>query len=221
MVDSRSRARSRRRLHGRSERRCIVIPVTIPRRSRVRPSQRLRRHGEVRLYTDRPATPEEKLARARDAVCLVNTRGTIKWPREALLALPRLRWPPSRDRHRLFVSSRRGKGHRHLQASREDRADRRRGRRRPHAGRGRARALPHGRQGRPVGRRGRRLFPGQALGMVGTGDQRVMTRLGRALGIDVVAWTFHPEPRARGARRPLRPAREPSERRTWCRSTSG
>ena len=52
---------------------------------------RLRRHGEVRLYTDRPATPEEKIARARDAVCLVNTRGAIKWPREALAALPRLR----------------------------------------------------------------------------------------------------------------------------------
>ena len=70
----------------------IVIPGDDPPQIQGSPHlDRLRRHGEVRLYTDRPATPDEKIARARDAVCLVNTRGAIKWPREALLALPRLR----------------------------------------------------------------------------------------------------------------------------------
>ncbi len=70
----------------------IVIPGDDPPQIQGSPHlERLRRYGEVRLHTDRPATPEEKLARARDAVCLVNTRGAIKWPREALAALPRLR----------------------------------------------------------------------------------------------------------------------------------
>src|SRR5215475_11470668 len=70
----------------------IVIPGDDPPQIQDSPHlDRLRRYGEVRLYTERPATPEEKLARARDAVCLVNTRGAVKWPREALEALPRLR----------------------------------------------------------------------------------------------------------------------------------
>jgi len=70
----------------------IVIPGDDPPQLQGSPHlERLRRYGEVRLHTDRPATTEDKLARARDAVCLVNTRGAIKWPREALLALPRLR----------------------------------------------------------------------------------------------------------------------------------
>jgi len=39
--------------------------------------ERLRRYGEVRLYTDRPASLEERIDRARDAVCLVNTRDAV------------------------------------------------------------------------------------------------------------------------------------------------
>src|SRR3990172_5340538 len=52
---------------------------------------RLKPYGEVILYTDRPKSLAEQLARAKDAVCLMNTRGAVKWPAEALRALPKLR----------------------------------------------------------------------------------------------------------------------------------
>ena len=49
----------------------IVIPGDDPPQLQGSPHlERLRRYGEVRLHTDRPATAEEKLARARDAVWL-------------------------------------------------------------------------------------------------------------------------------------------------------
>ena len=70
----------------------IVVPGDDPPQLQGSPHlERLRRHGTVRLHADRPATLEEKLARARDAVCLLNTRGAVKWPAEALRGLPRLR----------------------------------------------------------------------------------------------------------------------------------
>jgi hypothetical protein len=39
--------------------------------------ERLRAYGEVRLFTDRPETVEEKVHRARDAICLINSRGSL------------------------------------------------------------------------------------------------------------------------------------------------
>jgi D-3-phosphoglycerate dehydrogenase len=53
--------------------------------------ERLRAHGEVVLYRDRPATADEKVRRCRDAVCLMNSRSALKWPGEVLRQLPRLR----------------------------------------------------------------------------------------------------------------------------------
>ena len=177
----------------------IVIPGDDPPQIQGSPHlERLRRHGEVRLYTDRPATPEEKLARARDAVCLVNTRGAIKWPREALLALPRLKMATvcgiGTDSFDLVAARERGivicnipgktapivaehafglmlavAKRAHYQTAR----------------------LKGGRWGGVDNV----YLQGKTLGVVGTGAiGGVMARLGRALGMDVVAWTFHPEP---------------------------
>jgi phosphoglycerate dehydrogenase-like enzyme len=70
----------------------IVIPADEPPQLQGSPHlDRLRRHGEVALYPDRPATAEEKVRRARDADCLINSRGSVKWPGEILRQLPRLR----------------------------------------------------------------------------------------------------------------------------------
>ena len=177
----------------------IVIPGDDPPQIQGSPHlERLRRHGEVRLYTDRPATSEEKLARARDAVCLVNTRGAIKWPREALLALPRLKMATvcgiGTDSFDLAAARERGivicnipgktapivaehafglmlavAKRAHYQTAR----------------------LKAGRWGGVDNV----YLQGKTLGVVGTGAiGGVMARLGRALGMDVVAWTFHPEP---------------------------
>lgn len=177
----------------------IVIPGDDPPQIQGSPHlERLRRYGEVRLHTDRPATAEEKLARARDAVCLVNTRGAVKWPREALLALPRLRMATvcgiGTDSFDLATARERGivicnipgktapivaehafglmlavAKRAHYQTAR----------------------LKAGRWGGVDNV----YLHGKTLGVVGTGAiGGEMARLGRGLGMDVVAWTFHPEP---------------------------
>ena len=53
--------------------------------------ERLKSHGEVVLHADRPPTVEDKVRRATNAVCLVNSRGAVKWPGEVLRRLPRLK----------------------------------------------------------------------------------------------------------------------------------
>jgi phosphoglycerate dehydrogenase-like enzyme len=177
----------------------IVIPGDDPPQLQGSPHlERLRRYGDVRLHTDRPATPEEKLARARDAVCLVNTRGAIKWPREALLALPRLRMATvcgiGTDSFDLATARERGivicnipgktapivaehafglmlavAKRAHYQTAR----------------------LKAGRWGGIDNV----YLHGKTLGVVGTGAiGGAMARLGRAIGMDVLAWTFSPSP---------------------------
>jgi phosphoglycerate dehydrogenase-like enzyme len=177
----------------------IVIPGDDPPQLQGSPHlERLRRYGEVRLHTDRPATSDEKIARAHDAVCLVNTRGAIKWPREALLALPRLRMATvcgigtdsfdlatARER-RIVICNIPGKTapivaehafglllavakRAHYQTAR----------------------LKAGRWGGVDNV----YLHGKTLGVVGTGAiGSAMARLGRAIGMDVVAWTFRPGP---------------------------
>lgn len=53
--------------------------------------ERLRPYGDVHLYTDRPTSDEEKVRRAHDAICLINSRGAVKWPGTVLRQLPHLK----------------------------------------------------------------------------------------------------------------------------------
>ena len=74
------------------ERVVIVVPGDDPAQIQGSPElARLAPYGEVVVHTDRPRTLEEQVARARDAACLMNTRGAVKWPAAALRALPKLR----------------------------------------------------------------------------------------------------------------------------------
>jgi D-3-phosphoglycerate dehydrogenase len=177
----------------------IVIPGDDPPQLQGSPHlERLRRYGEVRLHTDRPASPDEKVARARDAVCLINTRGAIKWPSEALRALPRLRMATvcgiGTDSFDLATARERGivicnipgktapivaehafglmlavAKRAHYQTAR----------------------LKAGRWGGVDNV----YLHGKTLGVVGTGAiGSAMARLGRAIGMDVIAWTFTPTP---------------------------
>lgn len=52
---------------------------------------RLRARGEVVLHLDRPGDDAEKVRRAQGAICLINSRSAVKWPREILCQLPDLR----------------------------------------------------------------------------------------------------------------------------------
>jgi phosphoglycerate dehydrogenase-like enzyme len=70
----------------------IAIPGDDPPQLQGSPHlDRLRARGEVILYTDRPADDAEKVRRAQDATCLINSRGAVKWPGHLLRQLPELR----------------------------------------------------------------------------------------------------------------------------------
>ncbi len=70
----------------------IVVPGDSPPQIQGSPElERLAPYGDVHVYTDRPETPAEKLRRAEDADILINSRGLVKWPADILQQLPKLR----------------------------------------------------------------------------------------------------------------------------------
>jgi D-3-phosphoglycerate dehydrogenase len=183
---------------GSSERVVIVIPGDDPPQLQGSPHlERLRRHGEVILYTDRPASREEQLARVKDAVVLVNTRGAVKWPAEALRGLPRLRMATvcgiGTDAFDLEAARALGivvcniprltsplvAEHAFaLMLAVAKRAA------------FQTAAIKAGRWPRTVDSV---YLAGKTLGLVGTGNVgAAMARLARGLGMNVLAWTFNP-----------------------------
>jgi phosphoglycerate dehydrogenase-like enzyme len=177
----------------------ITIPGDDPPQLQGSPHlDRLRRRGEVVLYRDRPADDEEKVRRAAGATCLINSRSAVRWPGAVLRRLPALRMitvcgigtdstdldaaralgivvcnVPSRTapivaEHALALM---------LAAAR--------------------RVAYQTRLMREGGwRTGENVYlRGKTLGVVGTGPVGAeLARLGRAIGMDVQAWTFHPTP---------------------------
>jgi D-3-phosphoglycerate dehydrogenase len=177
----------------------IVIPGDQPPQLQGSPHlDRLRAYGEVVLYTDRPASAEEKVRRARDAVCLINSRGAVRWPADVLGQLPRLRTITvcgiGTDAIDLDAARRQGIVVCNIP-----------GRTAPivaeHA---LALMLATARSAWFLtnelknGRWTRRdlvFLRGKTLGLVGAGPIAAETaRLGRAIGMNVQAWTFHPSP---------------------------
>ena len=157
--------------------------------------ERLEAYGQVAVYTDRPADVDEKLERVRDAEVIINTRGTVTWPGEALRQLPKLRMiatcsigtdmidlettselgivvsnqpgriAPIVAEHILglmfAVAKRAGFQTAELKAGRWTRME-------------------------------NILLQGKTLGVVGTGNVgRELCRLASALGMRLIAWTFH------------------------------
>ena len=160
--------------------------------------RRLEPFGEVVLYGDRPADDAEKVRRARDAVCLVNSRSSVIWPADVLRQLPRLR---------MFAVCGIGTDAIDLDAARELGIDVRNlpGRTAPivaeHA-LGLLLAISKRawyqtnelKQGRWTA--GENIYlRGKTLGLVGAGPIAAeMACLARAIGMHVQAWTFHPSP---------------------------
>lgn len=71
----------------------IVIPGDDPVQIAGSPHlDRLEQYGKVVLHTDRPDSDDEKIRRAADADVLINSRGSVKWPGSVLRRLPRLRF---------------------------------------------------------------------------------------------------------------------------------
>ena len=164
----------------------------------------LRPYGEVTVYVDRPATLEDKLARVSNADGILNTRGAVNWPGDALRALPRLR---------MITTCSIGTDMIDLQAVRYGyRRQQPAGPRCRSGGRAHLRAdarcreasrLPNGRaEGGTMGAKGKHI-PARKDPRGRWGRQRgsQIARLGNALGTNVIAWTFNPSPQRASALR--------------------
>jgi len=143
---------------------------------------------------DRPVTGEEKLQRAREAVCLINSRGAVKWPGEVLRQLPRLRMITvcgiGTDAIDLEAARKGGSSYATFLAAR---LHRRRARFRPDVRRREAGLVPDERaKARPLDSKDNIYLRGKTLGLVGLdlSPRRWPGWLGR--GLRVHAWTLHP-----------------------------
>jgi D-3-phosphoglycerate dehydrogenase len=177
----------------------IAIPADDPPQLQGSPHlDRLRAYGEVVVHTDRPTTVEEKVRRGQGAVCLINSRGSVKWPGEVLRQLPRLK---------LIAVCGIGTDAIDLDAARElGIAVCNIPGRTAHIVAEHALGLLFAvakrawwqtdqvKRGLWIGRENI-LLHGKTLGVLGTGKiGRAMIRLGQALGMKAQAWTINPSP---------------------------
>jgi D-3-phosphoglycerate dehydrogenase len=175
----------------------IVIPGDDPVQIAGSPHlERLRAYGEVVLHRDRPTDDDEKLRRAAHATVLINSRSAVKWPAALLRRLSRLRFITvagigtdaidldAARQHDIVVSNIPGRTAsivaEHALALML----------------AAARRLPTQTSELRAGRwtnLDMTYLGGKTLGIVGAGSIGArMAELGRAIGMNVIAWTFRP-----------------------------
>lgn len=182
-----------------SNRPLIVVPGDDPPMIAKSPQlARLREQGELKVFTTRPKDDEEKVERAGEATVILNSRGIVRWPGEVLRRLPKLK---------LIACCAIGVDCIDLAAARElgitvtNVPGRTATIVAEHAlalllgvARRLAWLTSEMKQGRWSGTQLISLH-GKRLGVIGTGNIGCeMIRLARAIGMEVVAWSFHPEP---------------------------
>jgi D-3-phosphoglycerate dehydrogenase len=75
------------------ERAKIVVPGDNPQQIDGSPRlASLEPYGDVTVYTDRPTSFEQQIERLQGATILLNSRGAVKWPGEVLRQLPTLKF---------------------------------------------------------------------------------------------------------------------------------
>jgi D-3-phosphoglycerate dehydrogenase len=182
-----------------SQRVRIVIPGDDPPQVADSPAlQRLAPWGEVVVHRDRPKSEEEKIARVRDAQVILNSRSAVTWREPEFAQLPKLgliaTCSVGTDAIDLVAARERG-----IVVSNQP------GVNAPFVAEHifglmfavakqsavQTAALKNGRWLLPT----KVMLQGKRLGVVGTGAIGAeMARLGRAIGMQVVAWTFNPSP---------------------------
>ena len=175
----------------------VVIPGDDPPQCQGSPQlERLRSLAEVVLYPTRPESRQDKIGRARPADILINSRNSVKWPADVLEELPRLKMITvcGIGIDAIDIEAARAQGIIVCNVP---------GKTAPivaeHAfGLMFAVAKRAAYQTASIGagdwvRVDSLFLQGKTLGVVGTGNIGAeMARLGRALGMKVIAWTFHP-----------------------------
>ena len=177
----------------------IVVPGDNPPQIQGSPHlQRLEPYGDVTLYTDRPESLKEQIDRAKDADIIMNTRGIVTWYAEALHQLPKLR---------LIATCSIGTDMLDLDTARELGIviSNQPGRTAPvvaehgfglmFAAAKRSAFMTTAVKEGGWPRMDNIYLQGKTLGIIGTGHIGAeMARLGRAIGMNVIAWTFNPSP---------------------------
>jgi D-3-phosphoglycerate dehydrogenase len=180
------------------ERLHIVVPGDDPPQIQGSPQlRRLEPVGEVVIHKDRPRDAEAKVERAANADILINSRGIVTWPGEVLRKLPRLR---------MITTCSIGTDMVDLAAAGELGVTvcNQPGRTAPvvaehalglmFAAAKRAAFLTAAVKDGKWPRMDNIMLQGKTLGIVGTGNIGCeMARLGRAVGMRVLAWTYHPD----------------------------
>jgi D-3-phosphoglycerate dehydrogenase len=182
-----------------SERAKIVVPGDDPPQIADSPAlERLAPWGDVVVHRDRPASEDEKIARVQDAQVILNSRSSVTWREPAFERLPKLGLIAtcSVGTDAIDLDAARARG---IVVSNQP------GVNAPFVAEHmfglmfavakqaavQTAALKEGRWLLPTNV----MLQGKRLGVVGTGAIGAeMARLGKAVGMDVVAWTFNPSP---------------------------
>lgn len=175
----------------------IVVPGDAPVQIAGSPHlEKLRPYGEVVLYDTRPASVAEKIARVRDADVIMNTRGAVTWGEAEFSRLPKLKMITTcsigTDMFDLDAAKARG-----IAICNQP------GRTAPvvaehifglmFAVAKRAAYFTAAMKNGGWPRLDNAMLQGKTLGIIGAGNTGAeMARLARAIGMAVIAWTFHP-----------------------------
>ena len=177
----------------------IVVPGDNPPQIQGSPHlKRLEPYGDVTLHTDRPESLEEQIERTKDTDIIMNTRGIVTWYAEALRQLPKLQ---------LIATCSIGTDMLDLDTARELGIviSNQPGRTAPvvaehgfglmFAAAKRAAFMTAAVKEGCWPRMDNIYLQGKTLGIIGTGHIGAeMAKLGRAIGMNVIAWTFNPSP---------------------------
>jgi phosphoglycerate dehydrogenase-like enzyme len=176
----------------------IVIPDDFPAViSDTAAHRTLQAHGEVTVYPSRPNTQDELIDRIREAHTVVNIRAYCKFTADTLEACPGLRhlavWGTGVDNVDLQAAQARGILVTNTPNTATDSV----------AEQGLALMLAVARKIPAIDAQVKRgewvrgmltQLCGKTLGIIGTGViGRRMAQLGKGIGMEVIAWTFHPD----------------------------
>lgn len=177
----------------------IVIPDDAPSVISGSPAlARLQAGHDVNVYTTPPGSPEELLRRIQGAHTVVNIRGYCKFPREVLAEVPTLKhlaiWGTGTDNADLNAAQDLGIAVSNTPNTATDAI----------AEQGLALLLAVARRIPAIDASVKRgewtkgmlyQLKGKTLGIIGTGVIGTrMAELGRGIGMDVIAWTYRPDP---------------------------
>ena len=175
----------------------VVVPGDNPPQIQESPHlDRLAPYADVVLYANHCTSAEEKLERAGDAEIIINSRGMVTWPAEVLHQLPKLR---------LISTCSIGTDMIDLEAAKERgiTVSNQPGRTAPvvaehafglmFAIAKRAAFFTESMRAGRWPRMDHVYLRGKTLGIIGTGNIGAeMARLGSAIGMNVIAWTYNP-----------------------------